>query len=118
VNEESYQITVARSAATSIAEQLPESVASAVIELIAGPPLGVVGAEQHLGGADAVGEGLDVVCGVGGHEAALLEDLAHAHGQIAVAQIGDVERHRDLGLVEAGPERVLVGVGDRTALAA
>ncbi|MDE0117659.1 MAG: type II toxin-antitoxin system RelE/ParE family toxin [bacterium] len=37
MNEERYQITVARSAATSIAEQLPESVASAVIELIAGP---------------------------------------------------------------------------------
>jgi len=53
VNEERYQITVARSAATSIAEQLPESVASAVIELIAGPALGVgvVGAEQHLGTA-------------------------------------------------------------------
>ena len=31
-----YHIVVARSAATAIAEQLPESVASAVIELIAG----------------------------------------------------------------------------------
>lgn len=37
MNAERYRITVARSAATAIAEQIPESVASAVIELIAGP---------------------------------------------------------------------------------
>ena len=37
MNANLYQITVARSAATTISEQLPESVAAAVIELIAGP---------------------------------------------------------------------------------
>ena len=37
MNAQRYGLTVARSAATAIAEQLPESVASAVIALIAGP---------------------------------------------------------------------------------
>ena len=37
MNAQRYGLTVARSAATAIAEQLPESVVSAVIELIADP---------------------------------------------------------------------------------
>ncbi|WP_420443055.1 type II toxin-antitoxin system RelE family toxin, partial [Candidatus Poriferisodalis sp.] len=36
MNAAPYRIVVARSAAAAIAEQLPEAVASAVIELIAG----------------------------------------------------------------------------------
>ena len=36
MNDDRYQIVVARPAATAIAEQLPETVAAAVIELITG----------------------------------------------------------------------------------
>lgn len=36
MSSEPYSVVVARSAATAIAEELPESVASAVIELISG----------------------------------------------------------------------------------
>lgn len=39
MNAERYDIVVARPAATTIAEQLPEAVAAAVIELITGPLL-------------------------------------------------------------------------------
>lgn len=38
--DEPYQIVVARPAARTIAEELPESVATAVVELITGPLLG------------------------------------------------------------------------------
>ena len=37
--DEPYEIVVARPAATTIAEELPEAVAAAVIELITGPVL-------------------------------------------------------------------------------
>ena len=37
--DEPYEIVVARPAATTIAEELPEAVAAAVIELITGPLL-------------------------------------------------------------------------------
>ena len=46
MNAQRYGLTVARSAATAIAEHLPESVASAVIELIAGP---LVDAPRRVG---------------------------------------------------------------------
>ena len=46
MNAQRYGLKVARSAATAIAEQLPESVASAVIELIAGP---LVDAPRRVG---------------------------------------------------------------------
>ncbi len=66
MNAERYRRTVSRSAATAIAEQLPESVASAAIELISGP-LAETTHDQALfrGGAvfDEVYEGV----GVGGH---------------------------------------------------
>lgn len=39
MNADRYDIVVARPAATTIAEQLPEAVAAAVIELITGPLL-------------------------------------------------------------------------------
>ena len=46
MNAQRYGLTVARSAATAAAEHLPESVASAVIELIAGP---LVDAPRRVG---------------------------------------------------------------------
>ena len=46
MNAQRYGLTVARSAATAIAEQLPEPVASAVIKLIAGP---LVDAPRRVG---------------------------------------------------------------------
>ncbi len=39
MSEPPYELVVARPAATTIAEELPEAVAAAVIELIAGPLL-------------------------------------------------------------------------------
>lgn len=40
MSEPPYELVVARPAATTIAEELPEAVAAAVIELITGPLLG------------------------------------------------------------------------------
>lgn len=44
--DEPYEIVVARPAATTIAEELPEAVAAAVIELITGP---LLEHPRHLG---------------------------------------------------------------------
>ena len=82
--DEPYEIVVARPAATTIAEELPQAVAAAVIELITGPllenprRLGVVALRNELEGLRSVRRGAYRI----------LYRIDDARGEVIVLRVG------------------------------